>query len=127
VGFAGLHWGFTGASPGPQYRWTVWHGLGTILPGPRQEGKVKSAANSSFNGSMGTIWDELGRRCRWDTNLLPQNMQFYADVSAQHAQDVQKLAAAFQTLYASFSDERKKTADEVFRHSAEHGHHQKNG
>jgi hypothetical protein len=67
------------------------------------------------------------RASKVSTMTAPEDMQFYADVSAQHAQDVQKLAAAFQTLYTSFSDDQKKTADVVFRQSAEHEHHQKNG
>ncbi|HET6306146.1 MAG TPA: Spy/CpxP family protein refolding chaperone [Rhodopila sp.] len=45
----------------------------------------------------------------------PENMQSYAQLAQQHAQDMQKLAAAFQTLYGSFSDEQKKNADDVFR------------
>jgi hypothetical protein len=45
----------------------------------------------------------------------PENMQSYAQLAQQHAQDMQKLAAAFQTLYGSLSDEQKKSADELFR------------
>ncbi len=43
------------------------------------------------------------------------NMESYAQLTAQHAQDMQKLANAFQTLYASMSDSQKATADSVFR------------
>jgi protein CpxP len=43
------------------------------------------------------------------------NLQSYAQIAQQHAQDTQKLATAFQTLYGSLSDEQKKNADEVFR------------
>lgn len=52
-----------------------------------------------------------------------QDMQSYADLSAQHAQDMQKLASAFQTLYNSFSDQQKQTADEVFRGRAARARH----
>jgi protein CpxP len=53
-----------------------------------------------------------------------ENMQSYAQVAEVHAQDTQKLAAAFQTLYGSMSDEQKKNADAVFRARADHaGHH----
>ena len=45
----------------------------------------------------------------------PENMQSYAQIAQQHAQDMQKLSAAFQTLYSGLSDEQKKNADEVFR------------
>jgi hypothetical protein len=43
------------------------------------------------------------------------NMQSYADIEQHRAQDVEKLVPAFQTLYASLSDQQKKTADQLFR------------
>lgn len=43
------------------------------------------------------------------------NMQSYSAMAQQHAQALQKLVPAFQTLYASFSDEQKKAADDMFR------------
>ena len=46
------------------------------------------------------------------------NMQSYAQIEQQRAQDVQKLVPAFQTLYSSLSDQQKKTADEMFRNYA---------
>ena len=51
------------------------------------------------------------------------NMQSYAQIEQQRAQDVQKLVPAFQTLYASLSDQQKKTADEMFRNYAADAHH----
>ena len=41
------------------------------------------------------------------------NMQSYAQIEQQRAQDVQKLVPAFQTLYSSLSDQQKKTADQI--------------
>jgi periplasmic protein CpxP/Spy len=49
------------------------------------------------------------------TMTAPENMASYAQIAQQHAQDMQKLTAAFQTLYSGLSDEQKKNADEVFR------------
>ena len=46
------------------------------------------------------------------------NMQSYAQIEQQRAQDAQKLVPAFQTLYSSLSDQQKKTADEIFRNYA---------
>jgi hypothetical protein len=43
------------------------------------------------------------------------NMQSYAQIEQRRAQDVEKLVPAFQTLYASLSDQQKKTADQLFR------------
>jgi periplasmic protein CpxP/Spy len=54
------------------------------------------------------------------------NMQSYAKIAQQHAEDTQKLATAFQTLYASMSDDQKKNADTVFRgHEHRDGHMKK--
>jgi hypothetical protein len=37
------------------------------------------------------------------------NMQSYAQIEQQRAQDAQKLVPAFQTLYSSLSDQQKTT------------------
>lgn len=47
-----------------------------------------------------------------------ENMQSYAQIEQTRAQDMQKLVPAFQTLYASLSDEQKKQADDLFRNQA---------
>jgi hypothetical protein len=54
-------------------------------------------------------------------------MKSYAQLAQLHADNMQKMAAAFSTLYASLSDEQKQTADKVFRyevakHHKEHHH-----
>ena len=53
------------------------------------------------------------------------NMESYAQIAQQHAQDTQKLATAFQALYGSFSDDQKKNADTVFRARGDHPPHTK--
>ena len=50
------------------------------------------------------------------------NMQSYAQIEQQRAQDAQKLVPAFQTLYTSLSDQQKKTADQIFRNYAANAH-----
>ena len=45
------------------------------------------------------------------------NMQSYAQLAQVHATDMQKLATAFQSLYASFPEAQKQVADSVFRKS----------
>lgn len=47
-------------------------------------------------------------------------MKSYASLAQLHADNMQKLATAFSTLYASLSDDQKATADELFRN--QHGH-----
>ena len=43
------------------------------------------------------------------------NMRSYADLAQAHADNMAKLATAFQSLYDSFPDQQKKLADSVFR------------
>jgi periplasmic protein CpxP/Spy len=54
-----------------------------------------------------------------------ENMQSYAQIAQQHAQDTQKLATAFQALYGDLSDAQKKNADAVFRAEGDHPMHGK--
>lgn len=44
-----------------------------------------------------------------------QNMQSFAQMAQQHAQQLQTLSASFSKLYVSLSDEQKKLADDNFR------------
>ena len=57
----------------------------------------------------------------------PENMQSYAEVATDHAQDVQKLVPAFQALYDLMSDSQKRLADQAFRDDANHGAHARQG
>ncbi|WP_298422423.1 Spy/CpxP family protein refolding chaperone [Rhodoblastus sp.] len=45
----------------------------------------------------------------------PQIMENYAEISAQHSQNVEKLSAALEVLYAGLSPDQQRTADELFR------------
>jgi hypothetical protein len=45
----------------------------------------------------------------------PQNMQSYAQLAQVHADGMQKLSAAFQTLYDTFPASQKQIADAVFQ------------
>jgi protein CpxP len=47
-----------------------------------------------------------------------ENMQSYAQIAQEHAEDVQRLVTAFQPLYAAMPDAQKKIADQVFRNVA---------
>ncbi len=49
------------------------------------------------------------------------SMKSYANLAQVHANNMQKLAGAFQSLYDSFPDAQKKTADAVFRSAAPTG------
>jgi periplasmic protein CpxP/Spy len=65
------------------------------------------------------------RAASFATMNAVDNMQSYAHVAQQHAQDTQKLATAFQTLYGSLSDDQKKNADVVFRGRGDRAGHKK--
>jgi periplasmic protein CpxP/Spy len=52
-----------------------------------------------------------------------EELRSYQEVMETHAQGLQKLIPAFETLYASLSDGQKKTADELFAHQP--GRHHK--
>ena len=78
-----------------------------------------------------TLWDKFAQVMRDNAQHMRQtaadradklktmnaseNMQSYAQIAMQHAQDVQNLASAFQPLYASFSPDQQRTADVMFR------------
>lgn len=52
------------------------------------------------------------------------SLKSYAALAQLHADNVQKLSAAFSTLYAALSDEQKADADAAFRYErAKHHHH----
>jgi hypothetical protein len=45
----------------------------------------------------------------------PEILNSYAAISTQHAQNVERLSAALEVLYAGLSPEQKRMADELFR------------
>ena len=63
--------------------------------------------------------DRFQRRAQvMPTMSAAENMQSYAHLVVEHGQDVQRLTAAFDTLYASLSDQQKHIADQSFRDGA---------
>jgi protein CpxP len=61
------------------------------------------------------------RMNQMDSMTAMDNMQSYARLSQQHAQDVQALLPPFRALYGRMSQSQKQTADQVFREDANHG------
>jgi protein CpxP len=57
------------------------------------------------------------------TMTATANMQSYAEVAKDHAQDMQRLVPVFQALYDTMSDNQKRTADQVFRDDSSHRDH----
>eukprot|EP01035_Chromulina_nebulosa_P014595 gene14595-19315_t len=50
-----------------------------------------------------------------------ENMQSYAQVSAAHAADMQRVVPVFEALYATMSEQQRRVADRVFRDDAHRG------
>ncbi len=63
--------------------------------------------------NMRTAIDQRGSQM--ETMDAAQNMQSYAQLAQVHAQDMQQMASAFQTLYQSMSPEQRQNADQLFR------------
>jgi protein CpxP len=61
----------------------------------------------------------MQRSQQYPTMTAVQNLQSYETLAESHAQHLQKLVPAFQSLYDAMSAEQKKTADDVFRASAQ--------
>lgn len=49
------------------------------------------------------------------------NLQSYAQLSRANAEGTEKLAAAFQALYVTFSDQQRQAADTLFRQQGAQG------
>jgi hypothetical protein len=58
------------------------------------------------------------RNARIATETAVESLQAYAQLAEQHAKDVERLSAAFQTFYDALTPAQKKDADEMFRATA---------
>ena len=52
------------------------------------------------------------------TMTAPDNMRSYAQIARAYADNTERLATAFDSLYASLSDTQKQAADTMFRQQA---------
>ena len=52
------------------------------------------------------------------TMNAPDNMHSYAEIARAYADNTERLATAFDSLYASLSDTQKQAADTMFRQQA---------
>ena len=62
------------------------------------------------------------------TMTAVDDLKSYGEITAAHAEGIQKLTAVFEVFYNSLSDAQKKDGDEAFRHGhrpphAHHRHH----
>lgn len=106
----------------------------------RVEARIKSLHDQlGITAAQQPKWDQFAGVMRDNAHRMEQsfrhrgarlasmsaadNMQSYADLAVAHAQDVQRLAVAFESLYDSFSPAQKQTADALFRHQGPAGRH----
>jgi protein CpxP len=85
--------------------------------------KITAAQSSQWDAFAQTMRDSAKkagdsyreRAQKLSTLNADDAMKSYAALTQMHADNTQKLAAAFSTLYATLSDDQKKTADVLFR------------
>lgn len=102
--------------------------LETHIATLHQQLGITTAQDSAWNAFAQVMRDNAARfhdtieqrRAKLATMSAPDNMQSYADLITQRAQDLQSLNMAFRTLYNGLSDTQKKTADTLFRQSDNH-------
>jgi periplasmic protein CpxP/Spy len=61
----------------------------------------------------------MQRAQQYPTMNAVQNMQSYEQIAQAHAQHLQKLVPAFDSLYSAMPEQQKKLTDQVFRANAE--------
>jgi LTXXQ motif family protein len=71
--------------------------------------------------AVGALIEE--REAKAKTETAVDDLHAYSAIADAHAAGIKKLAAAFETLYASLSDAQKKEADSMFRHRPHPHHH----
>jgi protein CpxP len=94
-----------------------------LLISPAQQPQWDAFADVMRNNARNMDQTFRQRLNTMSAMTAPENMQSYGQVAMSHAQDMQKLVPAFQTLYDTMSDSQKKTADGVFRDDAYRGNH----
>lgn len=110
-----------------------------IPPGETMQALVEKRINDlhrqlHITSTEGSQWDQFAQVMRDNAKEIDQaygdraqkigtmsavdSMQSYAQIEQLRAQQMQKLVPAFQTLYASLSDQQKQQADALFRNEA---------
>ena len=79
-----------------------WHQFAQVMRGDANQMEVAFKARAMNMGTMNAV----------------QDMQSYAHLAQIHANNMQQLSAAFQTLYNSFPPAQQKLADSIFRENA---------
>jgi protein CpxP len=86
---------------------------------PEQEPQWKAVADAMLDSAKSTQ-QAIDQRRAAKSMTAVDNLKTYEAIADAHAQGLQKLVPAFETLYASMSDAQKKNADAVFNRSRHH-------
>ncbi|HXE15657.1 MAG TPA: Spy/CpxP family protein refolding chaperone [Stellaceae bacterium] len=93
-----------------------------ITPQQEQDWKAVADAIRSNADDMKNLVEQTRQESPKDERNALQDLQTYQKFAQAHADGLQKLTAAFGTLYGAMSPEQKANADRVFR-SFEHRRH----
>ena len=94
---------------------------------PEQQPEWNAFAQVMRDNARGTDQRFQQRVQTMSAMTATENMQSYAQLATEHAQDMQKLVPVFQALYASMSDHQKASADQMFRDRANRSEHPRHG
>jgi periplasmic protein CpxP/Spy len=83
-----------------------------------EEGQWKQFADTMRDNTRKMDEDYKDRATKFASLNAFENMQSYAQIAQEHAEDVQRLVTAFEPLYTAMPDAQKKIADDVFRNVA---------
>jgi len=90
---------------------------------PQQEPQFGAVAQVMRDNAAATDAAIQKRHENTATMTAVEDLKAYQQIADTHSQGLQKLIPAFETLYASLSDEQKKTADDLFGHPHGGRHH----
>jgi hypothetical protein len=88
---------------------------------PAQQAQWEPFAQAMRDNAVAIDQAFQGRVKALPTMTAADNVKSYAQLSAEHAKEMQKLVPAFQALYDTMSDSQKVVADQVFRNDAKRG------
>jgi hypothetical protein len=83
-----------------------------ITPAQQPQWEAFTAVMRQNAAHMATL--QRDRTERVTAMTAPEDMRSYAEVARAHADDLQRLASAFDTLYAAMTPEQKAVADRTF-------------
>jgi len=91
---------------------------------PNQQPAWNRFAQSSLQNASALEQLYRQRRDSMQSMDAVQNLNAFARIQTQQAQDLQRLVPEFQALYTVLSPQQRQTADQMFRNYSERGRSQ---